>query len=82
MCTLNPKELAERLGNESFAELIKRRAQSEARIGIVKNKFLGGKLTSKGYDSQCFEVAWAVFTHNLWVLEILQYNDLLKESAA
>lgn len=82
MCPLNPKELAERLGDKSFAELTKRRAQSEARIGIVKNKFLGGKLTSKGYDSQCLEVAWAVFSHNLWVLARFPYHDLMKESAA
>jgi hypothetical protein len=82
MCPLNPKELAARLGEESFAGLMKRRAQSEARIGIVKNKFLGGKLTSKGYEHQNLQVAWAVLTHNLWVLARMPYHDLLEDNVA
>ena len=46
----------------------RRRSQTEARISIFKNNFLGAPLKSKGYRRQNLEVAWSVLTHNLWVI--------------
>ena len=44
------------------------RGQTEARIAIFKNAFLGAPLLAKGYENQGWLVAWNVFTHNLWLL--------------
>jgi len=52
----------------SFRENQKRRGQTEERIGILKNRFLGNPLKSKGFASRQMSVAWAVLAHNLWVI--------------
>ncbi len=49
-------------------EYQRRRAQTEARISILKHMFIGTKMPAKGRDRQEKHVAWAVLTHNLWVL--------------
>jgi len=77
ICPMNPNELRERLEEEHFRKMTKRRAQTEARIGILKNNFLGRKLTTKGYNNQSKQVAWAVLAHNVWVLARQPYIDLL-----
>jgi hypothetical protein len=64
----DPKMLRTRLRDERFRELCKRRGQTEARIGIFKNVFLGTPLLAKGYENQTRHVAWAVLAHNLWLL--------------
>jgi hypothetical protein len=50
-----------------FREHQQRRGQTEGRIGILKNEFLGKPLRSKGYGVRALSVAWAVLAHNLWV---------------
>ena len=82
MCPLDPKELAERLSDEKFKEVTQRRAQTEARVGILKNNFMGKKLRVHGFAAQERHVAWAVLTHNLWVLARFPFHDLMKEDAA
>jgi hypothetical protein len=47
---------------------IGRRAQTEGRIGILKNVFIGESLSGKGYAHQRLEVAWSILAHNLWVI--------------
>ena len=64
----DPKMLRTRLREERFRELSKRRGQTEARIGIFKNVFLGAPLLAKGYENQARQVAWAALAHNLWLL--------------
>lgn len=64
----DPKVLQARLREERFQELCKRRGQTEARIGIFKNVFLGAPLLAKGFESQARQVAWAALAHNLWLL--------------
>jgi hypothetical protein len=49
-------------------KLQQRRSQTEARISIFKNGFLGSPLLSKGHENQSREVAWSVLAHNLWVI--------------
>jgi len=68
LCPRDPKELKERKKSWKFKRLQRRRAQSEGRIGIMKNKFLGRPLRSKGFKSRQLAVGWAVLTHNLWVM--------------
>jgi hypothetical protein len=68
ICPTAPTELKERMKDGKFVELQKRRSQTEARISIFKNGFLGNPLLSKGHANQEREVAWNVLTHNLWVI--------------
>lgn len=65
------KVLRMRLCEGRFQELSKRRGQTEARIGIFKNVFLGAPLLAKGHENQARQVAWAVLAHNLWLLTSL-----------
>jgi len=47
--------------------LQRRRAQTEARISILKRGFLGRPMRAKGFDHRQLAMAWGVLTHNLWV---------------
>ena len=68
ICPRAPKDLRARLREEPFAEVQCRRAQTEARIGILQSAFLGRPLRNKGFAARARAVAWAVLAHNLWVL--------------
>jgi len=68
ICPKAPGELEQRMQEVDFVELQQRRSQTEARISIFKNGFLGSPLMSKGSKNQKREVAWSVLTHNLWVI--------------
>ena len=68
ICPKAPDELKKRMKELQFVELQKRRSQTEARIAIFKNGFLGSPLLSKGQKNQEREVGWNVLTHNLWVI--------------
>jgi hypothetical protein len=68
-CPRDVSELSNRLATEEgFRAGLKRRAATEARIGIFKNVFLGGKLLVKGFKHRELAVGWAALTHNLWVV--------------
>jgi hypothetical protein len=68
ICPRAPAELAKRLREAEFVGLQQRRSQTEARLGIFKNGFLGSPLMSKGHANQKREVSWSVLAHNLWVI--------------
>lgn len=69
MCPRDAKELGRRLeDDEAFAGAMKRRGQTEGRIGILKNVFLGGVPKAKGIANRRMQVAWSVLAHNLWLL--------------
>jgi len=69
LCPRQVRELADKLANQAgFREGLKRRAGTEARIGIFKNVFLGRPLLAKGFGHRELAVGWAVLTHNLWVV--------------
>ena len=68
ICPKSPHELQERGQDERFKALQKRRAQTEGRVGILKNKFLGKLVKAKGYANRSMAIHWAVLAHNLWVL--------------
>ena len=68
-CPRDVTELSSRLAaEEGFREGLKRRASTEARIGIFKNVFLGRPLLAKGFKHRELVVGWAALTHNLWVV--------------
>ncbi|MFH1184895.1 MAG: hypothetical protein V1755_07635 [Chloroflexota bacterium] len=68
VCPRSPRQLQERNGSWKFKRLQRRRAQTEGRVGIVKNVFLGGRMRSKGFVHRELTVTWTVLVHNLWVL--------------
>jgi len=56
------------LQESQFQKLQTRRGQTEARMGIFKNAFLGRPLRSKGFLHKQLSVTWCVLTHNLLVV--------------
>jgi Transposase DDE domain len=68
ICPRSVSDLRERMKEEPFVQLQGRRAQTESRIAIFKNGFLGRPLRSKGFTHREGRVAWAVLAHNLWVI--------------
>jgi IS5 family transposase len=80
ICPRNPRELRERKKSWKFNGLQRRRSQTEGRIAIVKNAFLGAPLRSKGFQNRELAVTWAVLTHNLWVIARLPQRKAAKKS--
>ncbi|MBL9137599.1 MAG: hypothetical protein JNK85_17140 [Verrucomicrobiales bacterium] len=68
LCPRNPQRLRERMKEGKFARLQRRRAQTEARIGLLKRGFLGRPMRATGFDHRELALAWGVLTHDLWVL--------------
>ena len=68
ICPRSPEQLRQRNRSWKFKRMQKRRAQTEGRIGIVKNVFLGGRMRCKGFAHRDLTVTWTVLVHNLWVL--------------
>ena len=84
VCPKSPKVLQEKLADEKFVLLQTRRGQTEARIGIFKNVFLGRPLRSRITLNKRHAINWCVLAHNLWVLSRKAISDerqLLKEAA-
>jgi hypothetical protein len=67
-CPRNPAVLSIKMKDEKFRNAQKRRAQTEGRISIFKNKFIGKKIFRKGYDNRESKILWSILTHNLWVI--------------
>jgi hypothetical protein len=68
LCPRSPAELRRRMKGKKFARLQRRRAQTEARISILKHGFLGRSMRAKGFAHRELALAWGVLTHNLWML--------------
>ena len=68
MCPRSTHQLKQRGQSWKFKQLQQRRSQTEARVAIVKNVFLGQPLRSKGFEHRELSVGWVVLTHNLWVM--------------
>jgi len=81
MCPRSPQQLAARLEEVEFRELQRRRSQTEGRIAIVKQTFLGGRLHTKGHAHQSAEMAWVIFAHNVWVIARLSILSKQKIAA-
>lgn len=81
ICPKAPAQLKERMQEERFAEIQRRRSQTEARVGILKNGFLGRPLRTKGHEHREMAVTWAILAHNLWVLARLEQTSVLAQAA-
>lgn len=68
MCPRSVAGLQEKLEDDTFCSLQKRRAQTEGRIGIFKNAYLGSPLKSKGFPNRHVRIVWCILAHNLWKL--------------
>jgi hypothetical protein len=74
ICPKDPKELSMRMReDELLGHALRRRAQTEGRVGVLKNVFLEGVPRSKGFERRQLQVAWAVLAHNLWVVARLTW---------
>ncbi|MGH9857294.1 MAG: transposase, partial [Acidobacteriota bacterium] len=81
ICPKEPAQLKQRMKEERFAQIQRRRSQSEGRIGIFKNGFLGRPLRAKGFERRELAVSWQVLTHNLWVLARMEQRAALAQAA-
>jgi len=79
ICPRSVNDLRERMKEEDFVDLQTRRAQTEPRIAIFKNGFLGRPMRSKGFIHRENRAAWAVLTHNLWVIARLPLAEEQKQ---
>ena len=75
LCPRNPAQLRQKMKGQKFARLQRRRAQTEARIGILKQGFLGRPMRAKGFAHRELALAWGVLTHNLWMLARMRKNQ-------
>jgi hypothetical protein len=81
ICPRSREELKKRQDEQKFITMQKRRAQTEGRIAIVRNGFVGNPASGKSFEQRRRDLAWAVFSHNLWVLARLpeaEEDGLLK----
>ena len=81
ICPRSREELKKRQNELKFIMMQKRRAQTEGRISIVRNGFVGNPASGKSFEQRERDLAWAVFSHNLWVLARLpeaKEDELLK----
>ncbi|MGH9591533.1 MAG: hypothetical protein ACRD5L_00470 [Bryobacteraceae bacterium] len=76
VCPRSPRQLEERGTSWKFKKLQRRRAQTEGRVGILKNAFLGTPMRSKGFEHRQLTVTWTVLVHNLWVMARLPEEEL------
>jgi len=85
LCPRKPVQLRQRMKSPKFASLQRRRAQTEARIGILKQGFLGRPMRAKGAERRELSLAWGVLTHNLWMLarlrKVRKARALLRDAA-
>ena len=82
-CPRDPAELKERLNRDDvFPGLQRRRASTEARIAILRQK-QGGRLRVKGFIRRSLAVGWSVIGHNLWLISrLLAQQDRQAKAAA
>lgn len=81
LCPRGAQELKRRRHGARFERIQRRRSQTEGRIGILKNDFLGRPLRAKGYAHRALGVVWSVLAHNLWVLARLDRVEASHEGA-
>lgn len=81
-CPRSVPQLRFRMEDGEFREHQSRRAQTEGRIGILKNQFLCQPLRSKGFTFRKLSVEWAVLAHDPWVLARLPRAAAEREQQA
>jgi hypothetical protein len=82
ICPRSPQELKERGRSWKFKKLQRRRSQTEGRVAILKNVFVGRPMRSKGFENRALTVTWAVLTHNLWVMARMSLAERARQKLA
>jgi hypothetical protein len=82
VCPRSPQQLKERGRSWKFKKLQRRRGQTEGRVAIFKNVFVGQPMRSKGFEHRELTVSWAVLTHNLWVMARLSLAERARQKLA
>ena len=78
----SPRVLKSQRQSKRFVAEQNRRSQTEARVSIVKRRFIGDPIMNKGFTSRSSRVAWAVLAHNLWVIARLPTVQSKRKRAA
>lgn len=79
LCPRDPAELARRLKEDPGMKAgMKRRGNTEARVAIFKNIFMGNPASQRSFAARERACGWAVLTHNLWVLARLPQVEVEK----
>ena len=58
----------DRMSEEFFGWLQRRRGGLEGRIATVKNHYHSGRLRAKGFTNRNLATGWSVLSHNLWLI--------------
>jgi len=66
ICPKAPAMLQERSEDEVFKLAQKRRSQTEARIGIIKNCFCNTPVLQRGFDNRETHMGLSILSHNLF----------------
>ncbi|MCC5025816.1 MAG: hypothetical protein J6386_24880 [Candidatus Synoicihabitans palmerolidicus] len=66
-CPRDPQQLQRRMQEPQFVALQHRRASTEARIAIIKQR-QGKRLSARGFTNRYLAVAWSILGHNLWLI--------------
>jgi IS5 family transposase len=82
VCPRSPHQLKERGRSWKFKKLQRRRGQTEGRVAILKNVFVGQPMRSKGFEHRELTVSWAVLTHNLWVMARMALAERVRQKLA
>jgi hypothetical protein len=82
VCPRSPQELKKRIRSWKFNGIQERRSQTEGRVAILKNVFVGQPMRSKGFTNRALTVTWAVLTHNLWVMARMALKAAAEKAAA
>lgn len=80
-CPRQAQELKRRMAEPKFAALQRRRASTEGRIAILKQR-LGKRLRVQGFYNRYLAVAWSVLGHNLWLIARLLADQPARAQAA
>jgi len=80
-CPRDPQALKQCMAEPKFAGLQRRRASTEARIAILKQR-QGKRLRAKGFKNRYLAVAWSVLGHNLWLIARLIVDQPAQARAA
>jgi len=79
ICPKSVNALVKRMQEPRFRELQRRRAGTEARIGIFKNVYSGRPLRSKGTQHRGNRISWCILAHNLWKIASMAVENRRKQ---
>ena len=82
ICPRSVSALKEKLEDETFRLLQKRRGSTEGRIGLFKSAYLGRPLRAKDYEHRKQRITLCILGHNLWKLATMAAQNRADLEAA